>query len=202
MPATAIARRIQRCIDAFDVDDFETALIHLFPALDSTARKRRNIGVGERIRLFVADQEELIGRISTSNFIYGNIYQGDENSPEVTFPIAIYNMARNPLMHEGQLDPRMKIEGDVLAINADKWLLPKSYAYALCIATMAARENANERGDTTGHISIRGDVWAYNDLWGAEDELRRRYMQPRNRPAPVQHNETILRYVVEPDKRQ
>lgn len=53
--------------------DFEAALVHYFPALDKTAKKRRPAAkVGERIRAFLDDELEIISDIATKNIFIVN----------------------------------------------------------------------------------------------------------------------------------
>jgi hypothetical protein len=68
------------------------------------------------------------------------------------------------------------------------WCLPRSYIPALCVGIMIAPENVHEHPGGSGTITIFGQDWALNDLWGAEAaeaavvsamEKRQRY---RHRP--------------------
>src|SRR3954468_14242070 len=100
----ALGRRIAACIEASRRKDYEAALVHFFPALDKTAKRRRpKAGVGERIRNFVADQEDIISLVATSNVLKGISVDG------VSFPEAIYKFGRTAISHEGELDPRLQI---------------------------------------------------------------------------------------------
>jgi len=68
MKPSSVSRRIESCIKFANIKDYESALIHFFPALvpalDKTAKKRRpKEGVGSRIRKFIADQEGIISAI-------------------------------------------------------------------------------------------------------------------------------------------
>jgi len=96
--STAISRRIESCINYANVQNYESALINLFPALDKTAKKRRHReGVGSRIKKFIADQEEIITAVSTRN-IYKDIQINGINFPE-----AIYKFGRTSISHEAIL---------------------------------------------------------------------------------------------------
>lgn len=81
--------------------------------MDNTARARRpNAKVGERIKLFISDEEVLI-----SGLALRKIFKGVKFG-EYTLPEAIYKMARNPMMHNGELDKRMEfVEQGMLLIG-------------------------------------------------------------------------------------
>lgn len=58
---SGVSRRLQQCIERLQANDYEGALVNLFPAIDKTAKKRRRkAGVGVRIRSFLKDEEVLI----------------------------------------------------------------------------------------------------------------------------------------------
>jgi len=83
--ASGISRRIEHCVRAVGAQDYESALINLFPALDKTAKKRRpKVGVGRRFRGFVEDEEGIISAIATRNILRNISVDG------ITVPHAIY----------------------------------------------------------------------------------------------------------------
>jgi hypothetical protein len=163
---TSISRRIADCLDAFDRSEYERALIHFFPALDKTAKRRRpREGVGERIRRFLDDQEEVISRIGTGGML------GKISVNGVSLSDVIYKFGRNSIAHEGELDHRLKIiDGGTLMIGK-VWCLPKSYIPALSIGVMIAPENVHELLGRSGTVTLFGQNWALDDLWGAETKI-------------------------------
>jgi len=163
----AISRRIESFWAATSRRQLEESLIHLFPALDETAKRRRpKAGVGHRIRSFLADQEAIMSAIATGN-VMKNIYVDG-----VSFPQAIYLFGRNAIMHEGELDPRLQItDANELSIGKT-WVLPRSYVLGIAVAVMIAPENARERLANQGSITLFGRDWRLNELWGAESALK------------------------------
>ncbi len=165
--SSSISRRINSCLEAFSRKDYETSLIHFFPALDKTAKRRRpKEGVGARIKQFIADQEAIITALATGNIIV-NI-----NANGVSFPEAIYKFGRNSIAHEGELDERLKITNSGSIMIGDIWILPSSYILGMTIAVMVVPENATERLDNDGTVHLLGQDWQLNDLWGAEQRLK------------------------------
>jgi len=164
---SSISRRIAACFEAFAKKDYESALVHFFPALDKTAKRRRpKDGVGQRIRKFIVDQEVIISSIATGNIIKNIRING------LSFPEAIYKFGCTSIAHEGELDKRLQItDSNTLSIGA-VWSLPSSYISAMCIAVMVAPENTCERLIGDGTIRLFDQEWHLNELWGAESRLK------------------------------
>jgi hypothetical protein len=163
---SSIGRRIVSTISAYQAKDYEGACTHLFPAIDKTAKRRHpKCGVGERIRSFIADQEEIISVVSTGSYIVRNSIDG------VEFPDAIYKFGRTSIVHEGELDRRLEFTDSGTLIIGEVWSLPASYILGMCVAVMAATENAKEQIPVTGSLKILGEDWEVGALWGAEEKL-------------------------------
>lgn len=161
---SSISRRIESCIKYFNAKDYESAMIHFFPALDKTAKKRRpKEGVGNRIRKFISDQEGIITAVSTGN-IFKNI-----NIDGVSFPDAIYKFGRTSIAHEGELDRRLSITDSNSMSIGEVWNLPSSFIIGLCVGVMVAPENKNEYIDSPLGLTIFGEQFPINELWGAEE---------------------------------
>jgi len=104
MSTSSISRRIESSIQALDRKAYEDAFIHLFPAIDKTAKKRRDKdGVAQRIKAFISDEEGIITVVATNNFIRNITVNG------IDFPTALYKFGRTSIAHEGELDERLQI---------------------------------------------------------------------------------------------
>lgn len=166
---SSISRRIESTLRHLKASEHEEALIHLAPAIDKTAKRRRDVGVGPRIRSFLADEERLITYLGT-----GIAIEGFE-AGNMSLPKAIYEFLRNPIAHEGELDPRLEfVESDGFAISDDKWSLPVPFLHALCLSVILAPENSAERLSTAVPIGLFGQVVDANALWGQRELVRRR----------------------------
>jgi len=164
---SSISRRINDCLRAYARADHEGALVHLFPALDKVAKRRRpRAGVGERIRSFLSDEEGLISAVATGSVLQCITVNG------VTFPEAIYRFGRTSIAHEGELDSRLTITTDGSLSIGTVWALPATYILGLSVAVMAAPESATERIAGEATITVCGTTWRLNDLWGARDRLK------------------------------
>jgi hypothetical protein len=164
---SSISRRLASCLEAFQNKDYENALIHYFPALDKTAKRRYpKLGVGARIRAFLKDEEALITAIATGNAFIGCKFNG------ITFEEAIYKFGRTAIAHEGELDPRLTfVDGTSWSIG-DVWCLPSQYILGLCIAVMVAPENKREGIPENAQVTLFNRTWKVNQLWGNEKEIK------------------------------
>ena len=175
--ASGISKRITSCLESLDTGDHESALIHLFPAVDKTAKKRRpKKSVGVRIKGFVADEERLISMLATRKSITGLKFDG------LSFPEVIYRFGKSAILHEGQLDPRLTFNNSgTLQIGAI-WNLPASYITAICICTVAAPENRGEQIPQSYTAEVLGRNYDLNDLWGNRAEIRKRVDEFMDQP--------------------
>jgi hypothetical protein len=147
--------------------NYESALVHYFPALDKTAKRRRpRAGVGERIRKFISDQEAIITAVSTGNIIRNINING------ISFPDAVYKFGRTAISHEGELDPRLQFNDSGTLQIGSVWNLPSSYITGLCVGVIVAPENAEEFIDVPLSLTIFGQHIAINELWGAESRVK------------------------------
>jgi hypothetical protein len=167
MKPSSVSRRIESCIKFANLKDYESALIHFFPALDKTAKKRRpKDGVGRRIRNFIADQEAIISAIATRNILKDISING------ISFPDAIYNFGRTCIAHDGELDSRLTINDTGALTIGRVWNLPSSYITGLVIGVMIAPENVHEYINAPLEITIFDKRFKVNELWGAEEVIK------------------------------
>lgn len=159
---SGVSRRLQQCVERIQRQDFEGALVNLFPAIDKTAKKRRpKEGVGARIRAFLKDEEVLISAIGTGNVFAQISING------VTIPDALYRFGRTPIAHEGELDPRLSFnDSGSVEIGVDRWNLPSGYITGMSIAVVVAPENLGELISDHLAITLFGRQLRVNDLWG------------------------------------
>jgi len=165
---SGVSRRIQQCIEHIQKEDWEGALVNLFPALDKSAKKRRpKAGVGERIRAFLEEEEILISAIAT-----GNVFKGIQVDG-VSITDALYNFGRNSIAHEGELDPRLKFNlGGALIIGQNEWNLPSGYIIGMTLAVIVAPENLKESVNDMLAFTLFGEQQHLNSLWGQKDKVQ------------------------------
>ncbi|GGY10510.1 hypothetical protein GCM10007160_42150 [Litchfieldella qijiaojingensis] len=159
--STSISRRIEKSISALQRKDFEDSFVQLFPAVDKTAKKRRSKAkVGERIKGFIQDEEAIISGVATNNVFKGIMVD------DVDFPTALYKFGRTSIVHEGELDERLKINERGTMQIGRVWNLPSSYITGLIVAVILAKENSSESLEHDYSISLFGTNYSVNSIWG------------------------------------
>ena len=164
----SVGRRLEAAFAAYNRKDYETCLIHLFPALDKTAKKRRpKAKVGERICKYIEEDEDLLSYIAMDGCILRNIHIGD-----MTVPKAIYLYGRCPIAHEGELDPRLKITERKELLFGSDWVFPTSYIFALMVSVLLAPENADEFFIQNMELNFSQKFFSANENWGCAVSVR------------------------------
>lgn len=160
---TGVSRRIDQCLRHLHAEDFEGALVNLFPAVDKTAKKRfTKAGVGKRIKSFLTEELPLISVIANQANVFINM-----TNDGMSIVDAIYKFGRNALAHEGELNSRLVFQkGQFFSFGKDYWVFPANYISGLCVATVAAPENMNEYSSVNVSVEILKKNYHINELWG------------------------------------
>ncbi len=165
--SSSISRRINSAIESLQKNDYESSFVHLFPAIDKTAKKRRpRDGVGKRIKEFLRDEEVLISSIATHNAFKNIVVDG------IDFPTAMYKFGRTSIAHEGELDERLKINEKGELKIGQTWELPTGYIVGMIISVVVAPENQGEDMDNDLGINLFDKQFKINDSWGKRDIIR------------------------------
>jgi len=166
MSTSSISRRMEASISAFMKNDFETCLIHYFPALDKTAKRRRiKDGVGNRIRRFLDDELDIISHVATQNIFR-------LNCDGLSIPQAIYKFGRTSIAHEGELDPRLNFDNQNGMAIGHVWNLPPAFITGLLLSVIIAPENAAEKFEKEYTLTIHGKNFNTSELWGNRQLIR------------------------------
>jgi hypothetical protein len=101
--SSGVSRRIQQCVQHIQQQDWEGALVNLFPALDKTAKRPRpKAGVGERIKAFLEEEESLISAVATGNVFKGiqteRQRRGTKPAPRRRLQVSSNGRSSNPLV--------------------------------------------------------------------------------------------------------
>lgn len=169
---------MQQCIAHIQQRDWEGALVNLFPAIDNTAKRRRpRDGVGARIKSFLEEEEGLVSCVATGSYMKGIYVNG------VSIPDALYKFCRTTIVHEGELDPRLNFsEGAMISISNERWNLPVGFIAGLSVAVIAAPENSEESIAHSLTVSVMGQQFQVNQLWGRRDLVRNVVAERLKRP--------------------
>jgi hypothetical protein len=150
-------------------NDFEGALVNLFPALDQTAKRRwPKYGVTKRIKAFLVEEEKLISIVGTGNSLSNISVNG------ISITDALYKFGRTSIAHEGELDPKLEFNmSGSIQIGRDKWNLPSGYITGMCVAVIVAPENVREHIEQSFSFTIFEREFVINEIWGKPDEIKK-----------------------------
>ncbi|MCE1503643.1 hypothetical protein LWU40_18120 [Enterobacter hormaechei] len=163
----SVGRRLEAAFSEFSNKNYESCLIHLFPAIDKTSKKRYpKAKVGERICKFIQEEQDLISYIATGNILSHIEIDG------MTLSRAIYLYGRCPIAHEGELDPRLQISEDNTMMFGTKWVFSTNFIFALMISVIVAPENSEEFFVNDIGLSFCNKNFMGNDLWGNAVKVR------------------------------
>lgn len=167
-----IRRRIYAALKHYAEGDFESCGIHLWPAVDNTAKRRHGGGVGYRIRKFLNASTPMISFIATSRVM---IIKSDG---QTTYDI-LYELARNSITHEGQDSPMIEwtSNGSMrIAGKADRdqpHHFPKDFLFGIAMAVVTAPENGSlaspQKEGQLQFAYLPNQTFWLSDLWGGED---------------------------------
>jgi hypothetical protein len=163
-----ISRRIEKSIKALKRNDYEDSLLNCFPALDKTASIRRpSDGVGNRFKSFIKDQWRIIAPIGLGSLMGKGCTFGG-----MTYENAIYKLARNCLIHEGEFSSNMRFTSKDVSVVGGEWALSEKNIFALIISVVTAKENGQLLLSPDIDLRFFGEATSVNRLWGKEDEIR------------------------------
>ena len=167
----SIADRVSECINKYNANDLENALIQLCIALDGTAKNEypRTKKVGERFRAFVKANMDIITFFTFNTNIFINCQFGG-----YTIEQFIYRVLRCGLLHEAQLSAMFKFvePGEPISIGTKQWCFPKTFIFGTLLAVIGASSNSNQKVAEDLVVMIMGKRFRVNDLWGRADLIR------------------------------
>lgn len=169
---TSIGKRVKKALIDYKEKDMTSALVNIMPVIDSTANKEYGGGVGNRIKLFIRNNEALINIIALGFFVKlpSFIYPGKTKS--VDFADIIYDNIRTYIVHEGEVGEMINFTHEnKLSFSLTKWNLSEGHVLAFILCVIISDKNANEfiAGDEI--INLKFGNFSVNDLWGRRLDL-------------------------------
>lgn len=167
----AISDRMLECINKYNADDLDNALIQVCIAIDGTAKKEypRIKRVGERFKEFIKSNQDIITFFTFNTNIFINCRFG-----EYTIEQFIYKILRCGLLHEGDIPEMFEFAetGGPIEIGDRKWRLPKTFVFGAMLAVIGARSNSGQNSPEDLAVTIMGQRFTVNQLWGRADIIR------------------------------
>ncbi|MDP2084591.1 MAG: hypothetical protein Q8K20_05285 [Gemmobacter sp.] len=160
--STPVGRRIGNAIVHHKNGDFESALLQLFPAVNRTATRRfPKKGDGYKIKTFISQEEAVITFLATGSIWIGSSFDG------MTLPELIYKYGRNAMVHDGEMDHRLKFHRSHTSIFGFTSVLSDSFIFGLLMSVILAEENRLEISPDNHALQLLGRSYYINTLWGA-----------------------------------
>jgi hypothetical protein len=166
-----ISDRVIECIDKYNVNDLDNALIQICIALDGTAKKEypKIKKVGKRFKEFVKSNQDIITYFTFGTNVFINCQFGKYTIEEL-----IYEVLRCGLLHEAEVPEMIKFvePNQPIAISDKMWCIPKTFIFGTLLAIIGAKSNANQLLSDNIEVTIMDQKFKVNDLWGHANIVR------------------------------
>lgn len=168
----SIADRVKESIDKYNSNDLENALIQICIAFDGTAKNEFPVikTNAKRFKAFVKANMDIITFFTFNTNVFIDCKFG-----EYTIERFVYEVLRCNLIHEGELSTRFRFTepGEPVSIGEKLWSFPKTFIFGALLAVIGASSNARQKVADQLSVSIMGQQFKINDLWGHADVIRK-----------------------------
>ena len=172
----SVADRVTECINKYNANDLDNALIQLCIALDGTAKNEypRIKKVGERFKAFIKANQDIITFFTFNTNMFINCQFG-----QYTIEQFIYKVLRCGLLHDGEVPTMFKFAepGEPISIGDKQWCFPKTFVFGVLLAVIGASSNSKQSVAEQLGVTVMGNSFKINELWGRAD-LVRKTMEP------------------------
>jgi hypothetical protein len=166
-----LSDRVIECINKYNANDLDNALIQICVALDGTAKKEypKIKKVGKRFKEFVKVNQDIITFFTFNSNVLINCQFG-----KYTIEQFIYEILRCGLLHEAEIPEMIKFvePGQSVTISDKMWSLPKTFIFGTLLAVIGAPSNVRQSLPDNIEVVILGQKFKFNDLWGRVDKER------------------------------
>jgi hypothetical protein len=177
-----ISDRVMECITKYNADDLSNSLIQICIAIDGTAKKEypKIKKVGKRFKIFIRDNQDII-----TFFTFNKNFFIDCQFGEFTIEQFIYKILRCGLLHEGDIPTMLEFvtPGEPTTIGNRKWRLPKTFIFGTLLAVIGASSNTTQTLPGDMEVTIIGQTFKVNELWGHADAIRNLIQSPLHNQA-------------------
>jgi hypothetical protein len=168
----SIADRVKESIDKYNSNDLENALIQVCIAFDGTAKNEfPNIKKNaKRFKAFVKANMDIITFFTFNTNVFIDCQFG-----EYTVERFVYEVLRCGLIHEGELSAQFRFTepGEPVLVGGKQWSFPKTFIFGALLAVLGASSNARQKVTDELSVTIMGNHFKINDLWGHVDIIRK-----------------------------
>jgi len=179
-----------RLIEAYNKmisNDYVNALIQICIALDAVAKKHYGDKPGKRIKRYLRVNQPIITRVAIDCEMYGDITFVVEGKKDLTFEEIIYALIRCALLHEGELDSRVKIVASAsIGLDAEgNFLLSEQMIRALFLLLVSDPHTAQITWPPTASFSFEGKTVSFANIQGNQNLLLESIRSASKKTKPV-----------------
>jgi hypothetical protein len=145
------------------------ALIQICIALDAIAKKTYGGKPGKRIKQYIRDNQYILTRIAMLHLeVHGDLMFQVADGKTMKFEEIVYELIRRALLHEGEMDSRVKIvESPSIGLDDQgNFLLSVHMIIALCLLLVADPKAAHVTWPDTASFTVEGETITFSDIQG------------------------------------
>jgi hypothetical protein len=168
---------IHRLIEAYDKiirGDWINALIQICITLDAVAKRTHGGKPGKRIKQYIRENQYILTRIAMLHLeAHGDLMFQVAGGKTMKFEEIVYELVRCALLHEGELDSRVKIV-QLPSIGLDdqgNFFLSVYMIMALCLLLVADPKTNQIRWPEMASFTVEGTTIKFSDIQGDPRKL-------------------------------
>jgi hypothetical protein len=166
-----------RLVEAYEKvikGDWINALIQICIALDAIAKKTYGGKPGKRIKQYVRDNQYILTRISVLHLeVHGDMIFQVAGGKTMNFEDIFYKLIRCTLVHEGELDSRIRIvQSPSIGLDGQgNYLLSTHMIMALFLLLVADPNTMNVAWPVSASFTIESKTIRLSDIQGDPKRL-------------------------------
>ena len=138
------------------------------------AKKTYGRKSGERIKKYLRKQQFALTRIAMLHLeVHGDMLFEVSDGRHMKFEVILYKLVRCALLHEGGLDPKIKIvKSPSIGVDKDgRFLLSEHLIYALFLVLVSDPQNASIKWPTGASFTIENQTHTFSEIQANRDKL-------------------------------
>ena len=144
--------------------DWQNALIQICINLDMTAKKTYGGKPGARIKRYIRENQYAITRIAMLHLeVHGDMSFQVSDERSLKYEEIIYKLVRCALLHEGELDRRIKIvKSTSIGVESDgRFVLSEHMIYAIFLLLVSDPQNAEIQWPPKASFTAEGKTYSF-----------------------------------------
>jgi len=155
-------------------NDWVNALIQLCITIDAVAKRTYGGKPGKRIKQYIRTNQYLITRVAMLHLeVHGDFSFDVSGGKLMKFEEVMYELVRCALLHEGELDERIKlVESPSIGLDGNgNFLLSKQMIMALCLLLVSDPKTTQIHWPETASFTVEEKTIKFSDVQGSPEQL-------------------------------